>query len=79
VARRADSEYVRLLHLAASTSEAEVETALQILLEARQTPTVVAVRELVQGESRRPVPEIQTPALNLDVYDQLISSRRTHA
>src|SRR5438067_500543 len=33
-AKRADRDYVRILHLAASTSEAEVETALQIVLEA---------------------------------------------
>lgn len=33
--RRADREYVRLLHLAAGHSESEVETALSLLLEAK--------------------------------------------
>src|SRR5439155_18404469 len=38
---RADRDYVRILHLAATTSEAEVETALQIVLEAGKLPTFV--------------------------------------
>jgi hypothetical protein len=79
VARRADGQYVRLLHLAASTSEAEVETALQLLLEARQTPTGEAVRELVQGPASHPIPELSAPVLTLEAYDQLIPSRREHA
>jgi len=61
------------LHLAASTSEAEGETALQLLLEARQTPTVEAVRELVQGPAPpHPIPELSAPVLTLEAYDQLI-------
>ena len=44
---RADREYVRVLHLAASTSEAEVEAALLLLLEQGTPPTLAAVRELV--------------------------------
>ncbi len=79
VAHRADSEYVRVLHLAATSSETEVETALQLLLEAKQLPTVIAVRELVQGTSTRPIPEIASPRVNLEIYDQLIPSRRKDA
>ncbi len=78
MARRADSQYVRLLHLAASTSEAEVETALQLLLEAKQIPTVEAVRELVQGPASHRIPEVSAPVLTLEAYDQLIPSRREH-
>ena len=44
---KADREYVRVLHLAASTAKSEVETALSLLLEANTVPTAVAVRELV--------------------------------
>ena len=77
--KRADGQYVRLLHLAASTSEAEVETALLVLLEAKETPTAEAVRSLVQGSSCHPVPELSAPALTLEAYDQLIPSRRHHA
>lgn len=79
VAKRADGQYVRLLHLAASTSETEVETALVLLLEANQTPMVEAVRELVQAPTARPLPQVSTPVLTLDSYDRLIPSRRDHA
>jgi hypothetical protein len=67
------------LHLAASTSEGEVEIALQLLLEAKQTPKATAVRELVQGKATHPIPEILSPTLNLESYDQLIPSRRKDA
>src|SRR5262245_2235239 len=43
---RADRHYVRLLHLAASTSESDVETALGLLLEQHIVPTFDAVRDL---------------------------------
>jgi len=39
---RANREYVRILHLAATTSEAEVETALQIVHAPAQAPLVFA-------------------------------------
>jgi hypothetical protein len=73
-ASRADRDYVRILHLAASTSETEVETALQIVLEAGQAPTFVTVRDLVQVPIQ--VPAIEVPPLDLSTYDQLIPSRR---
>jgi len=78
-AARADGQYVRLLHLAASTSEAEVDTALQLLLEAKQTPTAEAVRGLVKRPVVSSLPELSTPVLTLEAYDQLIPSRRDHA
>jgi hypothetical protein len=74
--KRADRDYVRILHLAASTSEAEVETALQIVLEAGKSPTFPTVRDLVQVPTMRPVPDIQVPSLDLSAYDRLIPSRR---
>ena len=79
MAKRADGQYVRLLHLCASTSEAQVETALLLLLEAKETPTAEAVRSLVQGAASRPLPELPAPVLTLEAYDQLIPSRRQHA
>ena len=43
--QQADREYLRVLHLAASTSESEVELALAILcLRAATVPTSEAVR-----------------------------------
>jgi hypothetical protein len=77
---RADRDYVRLLHLAATTSEAEVETALQIVLEANKAPTFLAVRDLVQVPGMKQIPALTPPEVNLAVYDQLIpSSRRAYA
>ncbi len=74
--KRADRDYVRILHLAATTSEAEVETALQIVLEAGKSPTFLTVRDLVQVPTTRQLPAIQAPVLDLSSYDQLIPSRR---
>jgi hypothetical protein len=77
-AKRADRDYVRILHLAATPSETEVETALQIALEAGTSPTFLTVRDLVQVPSIHQVPVIEVPALNLSSYDQLIPSRRSN-
>jgi hypothetical protein len=76
--KRAEVEYVRVLHLAATTSESEVETALSLLLEAATPPTCAAVRELIHMPHQHVIPEIQIPTLDLSAYDQLIPSRRTN-
>ncbi len=74
---RADREYVRILHLAATTSEAEVEMALQIVLEAGKAPAFLTVKDLVKVPTRRAIPALPTPELNLATYDQLIPSTRS--
>lgn len=74
--QRADREYLRVLHLAAGTSEAEVEAALTLLLESETTPTFEAVRELVRQPTIPDVPIVTTPVLNLVLYDHLIPSQR---
>jgi hypothetical protein len=76
--KRADGEYARILHLAATTSESEVETALGLLSEANSLPSFVTVRDLVKAPVPQPIPPIQAPALDLFPYDQLIPSRRIH-
>ena len=76
---RADREYVRVLHLAASTSESEVETALALLMETGKLPRFDAVRDLVSPPAVSAVPQIEKPTLDLTSYDQLLPSRRTHA
>lgn len=76
---RADHEYVRLLHLAASTSESEVETALALLIEQDMLPRCEAVRELVCVPKAQTLPQFATPALDLASYDALLPSRRSHA
>jgi hypothetical protein len=72
--KRANQEYVKVLHLAATTSEAEVETALSLLLEAGTIPTFAAVRDLVQLPGVQSVPQLHTPTLDLLPYDELIPS-----
>ena len=72
---RADREYVRILHLAASTTEAEVATALDLLQEASSVPTFDAVRELVRQPQPPVLPALAMPAVALGVYDQLLVRR----
>ena len=73
---RADIEYVRILHLAASTLESEVEEALRLVLDGGERFDYAAVQELVRPEPT-PVPEIQIPAPDLTVYDRYLSGARS--
>ncbi len=75
VSARANREYVRLLHLAASTSEAEVEAAIHLLLESGSLPSFDTVRDLVRPP-RVEVPQLSHADLNLEVYDRLIGGAR---
>jgi hypothetical protein len=72
---RADKEYLRLLHLAASTSEADVEAALVLLAESRLTPSFEVVRELVRSTEPPAVPQLSRPQLDFQVYDALLETR----
>jgi hypothetical protein len=76
---RADREYVRLLHLAASTAESEVETALTLLLDQATAPTLDAVRDLVRPPDTALVPILTTAPLDLAVYDRLVGEAVAHA
>jgi transcriptional regulator with XRE-family HTH domain/ribosomal protein S21 len=71
---RADKEYVGVLHLAATTSEADVEAALTLLLDSNQSPTLSATRALVLAPTPHHLPALQTPSLDLARYDQLLVS-----
>ena len=68
-------EYVRILHLAAITMEATVDSALSLLLEAGQPFDYAEVRDLAEPK----VPE--APVLTLagrpdpKIYDGLLTSR----
>ena len=70
---RADVEYVRILHLAATTMEATVDSALALLLEAGEPFDYAAVRDL--AEPRPPEAPVLTLAgrPDLKVYDSLLT------
>ncbi|MNT72998.1 hypothetical protein D3C72_2116520 [compost metagenome] len=62
------------MHLAAGTSEHDVEAALEVLLESGGRFDFEAVRELVNGTKAR-VPEVKRPQVDLSVYDRLLEGR----
>lgn len=68
---RADVDYVRILHLAASTLEAEVERALATLLEHGEPFDYAAVKALASPEQPS-VPAVAIPAVDLGAYDRLL-------
>jgi hypothetical protein len=77
--QRADREYLRILHLAASTSESEVALALSLLVEQGLVPSFDATRDLVQAPRPVQLPELTATVLDLTTYDQLLPTRCAHA
>jgi hypothetical protein len=69
---RADREYVRILHRAASVSEDDVATALALLLETKETPTFDEVKSLTAHPGESAIPIIKKPKVNLHLYDALL-------
>lgn len=65
---RADGEYVRILHMAATSGEAVVERALLALLEGAERFDAGRVRHAVRPE-RPSVPAVAIAAPDLRVYD----------
>lgn len=71
--RKADIEYLRILHLAASTMESDVEMALVLLAEQGTVPTADRVKALV-APAQPEVPELTIPAVDLASYDGLLDA-----
>ena len=69
--RAADIEYLRVLHLAASTMESEVEAVLERLL-AEGTLTAAAQVKASVSPTRPEVPALETPVVDLHEYDALL-------
>lgn len=67
-----DAAYLRILHLAASTLECEVQAALELLLEAGQVPKPERVKELVRPAQPQ-VPLMSVPTVDLALYDALLA------
>jgi hypothetical protein len=70
---KGDVEYLRILHLAASTMEADVEAALTLLLEQGTKPTSAAVKAIVAVPAKVEVPNLAPPEIDLSSYDELLS------
>jgi hypothetical protein len=67
----ADVDYLRILLLAASTMESEVEAALELLLEQRTVPRLDRVQAVV-SPSTPEVPEMPAYEVDLGDYDALL-------
>lgn len=70
---RADVEYVRILHLAASTSERAVESALAGLLAQDAAFDYAAVKASAQPEEPT-IPEAKIGKPDLACYDALLAA-----
>ena len=70
--QRASQHYLRLLQLAAGTTESEVDLALALVLESGAVPTSDTVTDLVRGPRTLQMPELSSASLDLSLYDQLL-------
>jgi hypothetical protein len=71
--RQVDIEYLRILHLAASTMESDVEIALDLLLDEGVTPVASAVKAILTDE-KPAIPEQKVPKVDLSEYDALLKT-----
>lgn len=69
--RKADIEYLRVLHLAASTMECEVEAALRRVLAQGELPTSDRVKQLVSRQEPE-IPAMKALVPDLEAYDSLL-------
>lgn len=71
----ADLEYVRILHLAATTMQCRVEAVLDALLEAGELPEHDLVKARVQPTPLQSAPPIRVRPPDLGAYDALLAGR----
>jgi len=69
---KGDLEYLRILHLAASTVEVDVEAALELIVAAGTAPTCDAVKALIGAPSTTAVPALERGVPDLRAYDALL-------
>ena len=70
---RADVEYVRILHLAATTMEANVDSALSLLLETGQPFDYAEVRDLAEPKPPEAPALVLASQPDLKIYDRLLT------
>ena len=75
----ADLEYIRILHLAATTMQCEVEAALDAMLQAGEVPESDAVKARIGAWQSPACPQVQVPTPDLDAYDELLSGEEVPA
>jgi hypothetical protein len=73
--RQADLEYLRVLHLAASTMESEVDRVLDELLASGEVPRFERVRPLIDTSPPPPSPSLSPFRVELSEYDTLLSGK----
>lgn len=76
---KGDLEYLRILHLAASTMESDVVAALALLQLSGKPVTADAVRELVAAPAPIDVPALAPPTIDLGEYDALLVEQEVAA
>jgi hypothetical protein len=69
--RKADIEYLRILHLAATTMESEVERVLGEILTSGAIPNADVVKKRVAPQQPT-VPDLPAPIIDLGTYDELL-------
>lgn len=70
---RGDLDYLRILHLAATTFEADVEAALELLLAAQEPISSERVKAVIGPPKPPDVPLLLPGVVNLAAYDQLLA------
>jgi len=76
---KGDLEYLRILHLAASTLEADVESALALLFAESKAISADAVKAIVMTPARTEIPELETSPVDLFAYDALLADETRFA
>ena len=74
--RKAALAYLRILHLAASTMETEVEAALHLVMEEGSPITMENVKDLMDLDSRPAPPQMDAFEVDLSGYDALLPMNR---
>jgi len=69
---KADVEYLRILHLAATRLQADVDGALDALLEKGLPVSSAAVKALLAVDAQPVVPAMERPVVDLRMYDALL-------
>ena len=77
--RWADLEYIRILHLAATTMQCEVEAVLGAMLEAGEVPHFDTVKARTGAGQPPACPHVQVRTPDLATYDELLSGEEVAA